>query len=196
MGVVCFATWQLSPGDDVDVDADRPGLLDDAAHDGASPDQFLPAAALAGADDDLGYLEPIGPVSGYGITSRRSLRPSTGRAAPWSSSGIRAVAPLRTPPQTADPIKWRGSSTSTAGRSVTASRSMPSFRWWMARSRVIACEFPSEHFRQWIEEGHPYVVELAAIRDVEYVDIPTGHWPQFTRPAELAQAIVTAVDRT
>jgi pimeloyl-ACP methyl ester carboxylesterase len=61
---------------------------------------------------------------------------------------------------------------------------------------VIACEFPSEHFRQWIEEGHPYVVELAAIRDVEYVDIPTGHWPQFTRPAELAQAIVTAVDRT
>ncbi len=61
---------------------------------------------------------------------------------------------------------------------------------------VIACELPSEQIRQWIEEGHPYVAELAAIRDVEYVDIPTGHWPQFTKPAELARAIVTAVNRT
>lgn len=39
------------------------------------------------------------------------------------------------------------------------------------------------------------MAELARIRDVEYVDLPTGHWPQFTRPAELAQAILAAVDR-
>jgi pimeloyl-ACP methyl ester carboxylesterase len=31
--------------------------------------------------------------------------------------------------------------------------------------------------------GHPYVAELAAMRDIEYVDLPTGHWPQFTKPA-------------
>jgi pimeloyl-ACP methyl ester carboxylesterase len=31
---------------------------------------------------------------------------------------------------------------------------------------------------------------------VEYVDLPTGHWPQFTKPAKLAQAILAAVERT
>ncbi|XAS67293.1 alpha/beta hydrolase [Micrococcaceae bacterium Sec5.7] len=61
---------------------------------------------------------------------------------------------------------------------------------------VIACEFPSALLTEWIEAGHPYVAELARIHDVEYVDLPTGHWPQFTRPAELGAAILAAVDRT
>lgn len=60
---------------------------------------------------------------------------------------------------------------------------------------IIACQFPSALLRDWIVQGHPYVAELAAVRDVEYVDLPTGHWPQFTRPAELAQTILAAVDQ-
>lgn len=60
---------------------------------------------------------------------------------------------------------------------------------------VIACEFPSAVLKEWIDAGHPYVAELARIRDVEYVDLPTGHWPQFTRPADLGAAILAAVDR-
>lgn len=58
---------------------------------------------------------------------------------------------------------------------------------------VIACEFPSATLRKWIEEEHPYVRELAKIREVDFVDLPTGHWPQFTRPADLAQAILASV---
>ena len=61
---------------------------------------------------------------------------------------------------------------------------------------VIACEFPSSLLTEWIDAGHPFVAELARIRDVEFVDLPTGHWPQFTKPAELGQAILKAVDRT
>lgn len=61
---------------------------------------------------------------------------------------------------------------------------------------VIACEFPSSLLTEWIDAGHPFVAELARIRDVEYVDVPTGHWPQFTKPGELGQAILKAVDRT
>ena len=60
---------------------------------------------------------------------------------------------------------------------------------------VICCEMPAEMFRGWIAEGHPYVAELGSARDYELVDLPTGHWPQFTRPAELAQVILAAVDR-
>jgi pimeloyl-ACP methyl ester carboxylesterase len=58
---------------------------------------------------------------------------------------------------------------------------------------VIACEFPSATLRKWMEQGHPYVRELAKIRDVDYIDLPTGHWPQFTRPKELGQAILASV---
>jgi pimeloyl-ACP methyl ester carboxylesterase len=58
---------------------------------------------------------------------------------------------------------------------------------------VIACEFPSEMLRKWIEEGHPGARELAKIRDVEYIDLPTGHWPQFTRPGDLGRAILASV---
>jgi pimeloyl-ACP methyl ester carboxylesterase len=58
---------------------------------------------------------------------------------------------------------------------------------------VIACEFPSAMFRGWIEQGHPAARELAKIRDVGFIDLPTGHWPQFTRPADLGQAILASV---
>jgi hypothetical protein len=47
---------------------------------------------------------------------------------------------------------------------------------------VISTEFTSGMLRNWIEQGLGPVRELARIRDVEYVDLPTGHWPQFTEP--------------
>jgi pimeloyl-ACP methyl ester carboxylesterase len=59
---------------------------------------------------------------------------------------------------------------------------------------IIACEFPSELLREWVAEENPFVAELASMRDVEYIDLPTGHWPQFTRPVQLSQAILAAVD--
>ena len=59
---------------------------------------------------------------------------------------------------------------------------------------VIACEFPSSMLIEMIDAGHPFVAELARIRDVEYVDLPTGHWPQFTRPDDLAAVILAAGD--
>jgi pimeloyl-ACP methyl ester carboxylesterase len=58
---------------------------------------------------------------------------------------------------------------------------------------VIACEFPTAQLRQWIEQGSPYVAELARVHNVVYVDLPTGHWPQFTKPTELGQAIAANI---
>jgi pimeloyl-ACP methyl ester carboxylesterase len=60
---------------------------------------------------------------------------------------------------------------------------------------IVACEFPSEQLREWMAQGEPPLAELAAMRHVEYVDLPTGHWPQFTRPRELGEAILAAVRR-
>jgi pimeloyl-ACP methyl ester carboxylesterase len=58
---------------------------------------------------------------------------------------------------------------------------------------VIACEFSTATLRGWMAEQVPFVRELAAVHDVELVDLPTGHWPQFTRPEDLGRAIAAAV---
>ncbi|WP_425956944.1 alpha/beta fold hydrolase [Xylanimonas sp. McL0601] len=60
---------------------------------------------------------------------------------------------------------------------------------------VIACEYPAEQLKALMGQDHPYVRELATLDDYEIVDLPTGHWPMFTKPAELAAAILAAVDR-
>lgn len=57
---------------------------------------------------------------------------------------------------------------------------------------VIACEFSSAQLREWMAQDHPALRELAKVRDVGYVDLPTGHWPQFTKPEELGQAILAS----
>lgn len=60
---------------------------------------------------------------------------------------------------------------------------------------LICCEFGSAMVRAWIEQDVPFVKEIATVKDVTYIDLPTGHWPQFTKPAELAEAILSAVGR-
>lgn len=60
---------------------------------------------------------------------------------------------------------------------------------------AIATEYTTAMLRSWIEQDMAPVREFSKILDVEYVDLPTGHWPQFTRPKELAQAILAIVER-
>jgi pimeloyl-ACP methyl ester carboxylesterase len=58
---------------------------------------------------------------------------------------------------------------------------------------VICTEFSSETLRSWIERDLAPVREFTKIRDVTYVNLPTGHWPQFTRPEDLANLILGAL---
>ena len=60
---------------------------------------------------------------------------------------------------------------------------------------IVCCEFTGEQLRGWMAGGAPQLAELALMRDVEYVDLPTGHWPQFTRPDDLAAVILAAIER-
>ena len=58
---------------------------------------------------------------------------------------------------------------------------------------LITCEFPKDQMLAMMAEGHPYFAELAAVKHYDIVDLPTGHWPQFTKPKELAAAILAAL---
>ncbi|MDR7183226.1 pimeloyl-ACP methyl ester carboxylesterase/pterin-4a-carbinolamine dehydratase [Microbacterium trichothecenolyticum] len=55
---------------------------------------------------------------------------------------------------------------------------------------AIATEYTVADLQSWIDAGAPPVREFARLRDVTYVDLPTGHWPQLTRPHQLARIIL------
>jgi pimeloyl-ACP methyl ester carboxylesterase len=57
----------------------------------------------------------------------------------------------------------------------------------------VTCEYPSSMLRGMVEEGDSYTAEIARMRDVTWVDLGTGHWPQLSKPDELAAAILDAV---
>ena len=63
-------------------------------------------------------------------------------------------------------------------------------RRWDVPVTAICPEYSAADLQSWIESGEASVREFARIKDVTYVDLPTGHWPQFTRPAELARVIL------
>jgi pimeloyl-ACP methyl ester carboxylesterase len=55
---------------------------------------------------------------------------------------------------------------------------------------LICPEFSPAQAREWIGQGE--VPELSRARHVDYADIDSGHWPMFTRPAELAGLLAEA----
>lgn len=60
---------------------------------------------------------------------------------------------------------------------------------------VVCTSFPSASIRQMAQAGHPVASELGRLADVQYVDLPTGHWPMWSRPAELAAVLDAAARR-
>lgn len=56
---------------------------------------------------------------------------------------------------------------------------------------VVCTSIPSGVLRELIGSGR-MPSELGAYADVEYVDLPTGHWPMLSRPADLADAIAAS----
>ena len=56
----------------------------------------------------------------------------------------------------------------------------------------VCPEYTADQLRAWVADGEASVAEIARLEDVAYADVPTGHWPQLTRPEELAAVLVAA----
>ena len=56
-------------------------------------------------------------------------------------------------------------------------------------STVVCTGYTSEQYKDAVKEGYAFVAGLAELRDVTYVDLPTSHWPMWSRPEELAAII-------
>jgi pimeloyl-ACP methyl ester carboxylesterase len=56
-------------------------------------------------------------------------------------------------------------------------------------STVICTSFTSEQYKEAVKEGYPFLAGLSELRNVTWVDLPTSHWPMWSRPKELAEII-------
>lgn len=54
---------------------------------------------------------------------------------------------------------------------------------------VVCNSFPSAVIADMAAGGHPMAAELASLKSVEYVDLPTGHWPMWSRADDLAHIL-------
>ncbi len=69
-----------------------------------------------------------------------------------------------------------------------------------ARRRVpttlVCCSIPSAQVLELARSGHPMFAEVENIEHLDVVDLPTGHWPMWSRPRDLAQVIQSEASRT
>jgi pimeloyl-ACP methyl ester carboxylesterase len=56
-------------------------------------------------------------------------------------------------------------------------------------SRAICTGFTSEEYKEAIKEGYAWLAGFAELRNLTWVDLPTSHWPMWSRPRELAAII-------
>jgi len=56
-------------------------------------------------------------------------------------------------------------------------------------STVVCTGYTSEQYKDAANEGQAWLGGLTELRDVTYVDLPTSHWPMWSRPRELAAII-------
>ncbi|PFG15835.1 pimeloyl-ACP methyl ester carboxylesterase [Propionicimonas paludicola] len=61
---------------------------------------------------------------------------------------------------------------------------------------LVCCSISGAQVMELAAAGHPMFAEVATLQQVDVIDLPTGHWPMWSRPAELAQLIGAIADRT
>ncbi|MFZ3416365.1 alpha/beta fold hydrolase [Arthrobacter sp. 3Tela_A] len=57
---------------------------------------------------------------------------------------------------------------------------------------LVCCSIPGAQMMELARSGHPMFAETAELTDVEILDLPTGHWPMWSRPRDLAEVISRA----
>ena len=54
---------------------------------------------------------------------------------------------------------------------------------------MICTGFPSEQVKEAVAEGYAWLAGVPELRDVTWVDLPTSHWPMWSKPRELADIL-------
>lgn len=60
---------------------------------------------------------------------------------------------------------------------------------------LVCCSLPGAQMLELARAGHPMFAPVAELVELEVVDLPTGHWPMWSRPTDLARIIGNAAQR-
>lgn len=64
------------------------------------------------------------------------------------------------------------------------------------RTTLVCCSIPSAQVLELARAGHAMFAEVANIEHLDVIDLPTGHWPMWSSPSDLAKVIQSAASRT
>ncbi|HUF58387.1 MAG TPA: alpha/beta hydrolase [Actinomycetota bacterium] len=56
-------------------------------------------------------------------------------------------------------------------------------------STLICTGYSSQEYKEAMNEGYAWLAGLKEVRNITWVDLPTSHWPMWSRPKELAELI-------
>ena len=56
-------------------------------------------------------------------------------------------------------------------------------------STLICTGYTSDQYRDAVKEGYAWLAGVPELRNVTWVDLPTSHWPMWSRPRDLAVII-------
>jgi len=54
---------------------------------------------------------------------------------------------------------------------------------------AICTAFSSSEYKEYAKQGTPFLAGYLELRNVDWIDLPTSHWPMFSRPHDLAEII-------
>ena len=54
---------------------------------------------------------------------------------------------------------------------------------------AICTGFTSEQYKDAVKEGYTWLGGFGELQNITWVDLPTSHWPMWSRPKELADII-------
>jgi pimeloyl-ACP methyl ester carboxylesterase len=63
-------------------------------------------------------------------------------------------------------------------------------------STMISTAFTSEQYKEAVEEGYAWLGGFKELRNLTWIDMPTSHWPMWSKPRELATILGDIARRT
>ncbi|MFF5793016.1 alpha/beta fold hydrolase [Paeniglutamicibacter sp. NPDC012692] len=64
------------------------------------------------------------------------------------------------------------------------------------RTTLVCCSIPGAQVLELAQTGHPMFTEVANLQNLDVIDLPTGHWPMWSSPRDLAKIIQSEACRT
>lgn len=134
------------------------------------------------------FVDTVPPPPGVGI-SEFALADGVVPFPGWDAFGEPEVADLDQPTRQ----KWAARTASVPPRTTSDPLPLDGDRRHRVPVTILSGTMTAETLKQALAEWGPFADEFAAIADAEVVHIDSGHWPQFSKPEALAQAILDAI---